>query len=124
MRRKQRPMPTEILIYEKEAPAYAAALADEFPNLSVRAATSPASALAAAPGAEIIVALAHEITAELIAATPALRWVQSLTTGTDSLMALPNLPASVIVTSGRGIHGPQMSEMAFLYMIAPVSYTH
>jgi phosphoglycerate dehydrogenase-like enzyme len=33
-------------------------------------------------------------------------------------MAMPNLPADVIVTSGRGIHGPQMAEMAFLYMIA------
>ena len=31
---------------------------------------------------------------------------------------LKDLPAGLIVTSGRGIHGPQMAELAFYYMIA------
>lgn len=111
-------MTLNVLIYDKEAPAYAVAVAQEFPDVTARAATSHGTALAEAADADIIVALAHEITADLIAAAPRLRWIQALTTGTDSLMALPNLPADVIVTSGRGIHGPQMAEMAFLYMIS------
>ncbi len=111
-------MSIDVLIFTNEAPAYAAALARELPELTVQAATSPETAVAAGRDAEIIVALAHEITAELIAAMPKLRWIQALTTGTDSLMTQPNLPPDVVITSGRGIHGPQISEMAFLHMIA------
>ena len=111
-------MSIDVLIFEKQAPAYAAALVREFPDLSVRTATSLEMALAAAHDSEVIVALAHEITTELVAATPKLRWVQAMTSGTDSLKALPNLPADIVITSARGIHGPQMSEIAFLYMIA------
>lgn len=111
-------MSIDVLIFTKEAPAYAAALAGELPELTVRAATSLETALAAGRDAEIIVALAHEITAELVAAMPKLRWIQALTTGTDSLTTLPNLAPDVVITSGRGIHGPQMSEMAFLHMLA------
>jgi phosphoglycerate dehydrogenase-like enzyme len=111
-------MPIEVLIYEKEAPAYADAVRRELSDITVHPATTISAAVAAAPSADVIVGLAHEITGELIGAASRLRWVQALTTGTDSLMALPNLPPGLIVTSGRGIHGPQMSEMAFLYMIA------
>jgi phosphoglycerate dehydrogenase-like enzyme len=42
--------------------------------------------------------------------------VQSLTTGTDALMGV--LPPHVLLTSTRGVHGPQMSELAFLHMLA------
>lgn len=54
----------------------------------------------------------------LIQAAPNLRWIQSLTTGTDQILRLTSLPASVVVTSTRGIHGPQMSELIFLHMLA------
>ena len=47
-----------------------------------------------------------------------LKWVQALTTGTDTLTAPGVLPPHVLLTSTRGIHGPQMSELAFLNMIA------
>src|SRR6185295_2573716 len=53
-----------------------------------------------------------------IAAAPKLKWVQALTTGVDSLVAPGVLPPHVLLTSTRGIHGPQMSELAFLNMIA------
>jgi D-2-hydroxyacid dehydrogenase (NADP+) len=44
--------------------------------------------------------------------------VQALTTGTETLTAPSVLPPAVMLTSTRGIHGPQMSELAFLNMIA------
>jgi phosphoglycerate dehydrogenase-like enzyme len=62
--------------------------------------------------------LGHHIPASLIAQGKKLKWVQALTTGTETLTAPGVLPPDVILTSTRGIHGPQMSEMAFLYMIA------
>ena len=49
---------------------------------------------------------------------PKLRWIQSLTTGTDGILRLASLRADVIVTSTRGMHGPQMSELVFLLMLA------
>ena len=46
-----------------------------------------------------------------------LEWIQSLISGTDTLVSLKTLKKEVLITSGRGIHGPQMSEMAFLHML-------
>ena len=44
--------------------------------------------------------------------------MQALTTGTETLTVPGVLPPHVVLTSTRGIHGPQMSELAFLNMIA------
>src|SRR4029453_5988245 len=49
---------------------------------------------------------------------PRLRFIQALTTGTDDIAALPNLPPQALVAAARGFHGPQMSELAFLFMLA------
>ena len=82
----------------------------------VHATYDAAEALAVAPDVEAIVALAHEISADVAARARRLRWIAALTTGTDHLNTL-SLPADVIVTSMRGMHGPQMAELAFLMMI-------
>lgn len=111
-------MPTEVLILDKDAAVYAAALAPRFPGAVFHVAHHGADALRWARNVEALVALAHEIPAELLAAMPGLRWVQALTTGVDHLVGLPTLRPEVLVTNGRGIHGPQMSEMAFLHMMA------
>ena len=108
---------TEILILEKDAEIYAARLRREFPAATFHAATAEAAALPLAAEAEAVVALAHEVSATLVAGMPRLRWIAALTTGTDHLDTL-GLPPDVTVTSGRGIHGPQMAELAFLYMLA------
>ncbi len=108
----------EVLILEKEAAIYRDALAARFPALTIHATTSLPDALAVCAQAQVAIGLAHELPATLLSTMPKLRWVQALTTGTESLTAQPGLPRDVIITSGRGIHGPQMSEMAFLYMIA------
>jgi phosphoglycerate dehydrogenase-like enzyme len=41
-----------------------------------------------------------------------------MATGVDYIINLPSLRKEVLVTSTRGIHGPQVSEMAFLLMLA------
>ncbi len=61
--------------------------------------------------------MAHAIPATVVNKMPSLHWIQALTTGTDHLLTL-TLPKDIIVTSARGIHGPQMSEIAFLYMLS------
>jgi phosphoglycerate dehydrogenase-like enzyme len=114
-------MPAAVLIYDPDAPSdargYAAGITRELPALKVIAAGTIADAIAAANEAAILVAKAQDISAALVAAIPTLRWIQALTTGVDPLLAL-DLPPTVIVTSARGIHGPQMAELAVLYMLS------
>ena len=69
-------------------------------------------------GIDVIIGLGHHIPPALIAKAKNLKWVQALTTGTETLTAPGVLPPHVLLTSTRGIHGPQMSELAFLNMIA------
>ena len=55
---------------------------------------------------------------DLLTRAKHLRWIQSLTTGTDNILRLSALRAEVTVASTRGMHGPQMSELMFLHMLA------
>jgi phosphoglycerate dehydrogenase-like enzyme len=108
----------EILVFENGSHLNVDALRREFAPFAIGATFDLAEARRMGSNAEVLVALAHEVTDELLAAMPKLRWIAALTTGTDHLCRLKNLRSDVIVTSARGIHGPQMSELAVLYMIA------
>jgi phosphoglycerate dehydrogenase-like enzyme len=108
----------DVLILEKNASYYAERLRTEFPAVVFHIAEALEDAWPSCAASEVIVALAHEVPDELVAAMPRLRWISALTSGTEHLATLRHLSADVLVTSGRGIHGPQMSEMAFLYMIS------
>ena len=110
-------MTTEILIVEHEAALYAARIGAACAGVRVIVASDASAALPLCASAEVVVALAHEVSQTLVDSMPRLRWIQALTTGTDHLATL-RLPRDVVITSGRGIHGPQMAELAFFYMIA------
>ena len=114
-------MTVELLVVETEHPAdllvYEKALGDLRLNVVVRTASSTAEAVKICGPAEGLIAKAHAVSAELVAAMPKLRWIQALTTGVDHLATL-GLPRNLKITNMRGMHGPQMSELAFLYMIA------
>ena len=88
------------------------------PSLAIVAAGDAAQGLAVCAEAEALVALAHAVSDDLVRAMPRLRYICSLTAGVDHLYGLAGLGDEVRITSGRGIHGPQMAELAFLYMIA------
>jgi D-2-hydroxyacid dehydrogenase (NADP+) len=109
------------LIYEPDSAAdartYREAIERALPGFSIIAASNRAGAMARAAETTILIAKAQDVSAELIAAMPKLGWIHALTTGIDPLLAL-ELPASVIITSSRGIHGPQMAELAILLMMA------
>jgi D-2-hydroxyacid dehydrogenase (NADP+) len=114
-------MPTRLLVFEREHPAdlefFATALKREFPALSIHTAADDQTALSIAAEAEVLFAKAHSVSAALVAGMRHLRWIQALTTGTDHLESLA-LPPSVTITSARGVHGPQMSELALMLMMA------
>src|SRR5664279_2793077 len=110
-----------VLILETEHPAdlqlYADAIARAAPGVEVLGADSMSAALSQAARASVLVAKAHSVSAELLRAMPHLEWIQALTTGVDHLLGLP-VPAHVRICSARGVHGPQMSELAILLMLA------
>ena len=110
-------MPSEVLIKGRDAAFFAERLAHALPALRFHAARDPAEALAKCAAADILIIRTDEIFAELIDAMPKLRLIQALTTGTDHIQALPNLPKHVVLAAARGFHGAQMSELAFIFML-------
>jgi phosphoglycerate dehydrogenase-like enzyme len=108
----------KVLILHHNAQRYRDKLAPRFPGIDFQAFEHAADAKAAAGEAEVILAIDHHLPKDVIDAAPKLRWVQALTTGTDKLTSPGMLPPHVLLTSTRGIHGPQMSELTFLMMIA------
>jgi D-2-hydroxyacid dehydrogenase (NADP+) len=89
-----------------------------FPGEVVRDARAAGGALDRCADCDVLVAMAHEITNELVGRMPKLRYICAMSAGTEHIDTLKNLKPDVKVTSARGIHGPQMSELAFLSMIS------
>lgn len=108
----------EILVFNPIGHVDSARLRADFPDLTIREESDLARAIPLAEKAEALIALAHFVEDGLIAAMPRLRWICSLTSGTDHLFTLPSLRPQVRITSGRGIHGPQMAELTFLFMLS------
>ena len=106
-----------ILILDQRAEKYKSLIAPVFPQLTIYTAQSESQADKYLAEVEALFALGHLYNDGLIEKTPKLQWIQALTTGTDAILALQNLSKKIVVTSTRGIHGPQMSEMAFLHML-------
>jgi phosphoglycerate dehydrogenase-like enzyme len=110
-------MSSEVLIKGRDADFFAERLAAALPAMRFHAARDPAEALALGGNADILIIRTDEIFAELVGAMPKLRLIQALTTGTDHIQALPNLPGHVVLAAARGFHGAQMSELAFIFML-------
>ncbi|WP_172292659.1 D-2-hydroxyacid dehydrogenase [Pseudoruegeria sp. HB172150] len=108
----------KVLVLEQRAEWFAEALAEQCPGYRFLPATTVDAAMALAGEAEILVGFAPAIPARLVAAMPRLAWLQAVTTGVDNLLTMPELAPEVALTNCGGIHGPQMSEMAILMMMA------
>jgi phosphoglycerate dehydrogenase-like enzyme len=111
-------MPAQVLILHFDVQQYLSRLQPKFPEVTFHGFEHGRDAMAVAPQLDVIVGLGHHIPTDVIKASTRLKWVQALTTGTETLTAPGVLPPHVLLTSTRGIHGPQMSELAFLDMIA------
>src|SRR4030042_4495080 len=105
-----------ILILEQNAEEYKKVLQPKFPEVSIHAAKEEDEIGDFIEKMDIL--LAFRISDELVQRASSLQWIQSLATGVDYIINLPSLRKEVVVTSTRGIHGPQMSEMVFLLMLS------
>jgi phosphoglycerate dehydrogenase-like enzyme len=112
-------MNATLLVLHRYADRFKHGLAQEFPDIAILAATTREAAIPLAGRAQVIVALDSQFDDDLVGAATDLRWIQALSTGTDvidGLRALDRL--RVVVTTMRGIHGPQMCEIACMHMLA------
>jgi D-2-hydroxyacid dehydrogenase (NADP+) len=103
---------------ETDAAVFKARALADFPGLDLLATNDREQARQQAENADALIGHAFQFDEDMLLRARRLRWIQSLTTGTDAILRLASLRAEVTVTSTRGMHGPQMSELVFLQMLA------
>ena len=104
-----------LLILDQFAEKYRRTLEPKFPELFIHAAKSKEEIGDFVEKMEVL--LAFRLPDELMKKATRLQWIQSMATGVDYFINLPSLRKEILITSTRGMHGPQMSEMAFLHML-------
>lgn len=107
----------QVLVLDSGHHVDAKAVQQHFPDAEIFDTKTEAEALAVCSGCEVFIGTAHAPTERLISAMPKLGYILALTTGVDHLWTLGSLSPTVRITNARGLHGPQMAELAFMYMI-------
>lgn len=86
-------------------------------GVTITAAASEDEAIGLGANARALLIYPQFLTQRLIDNLPRLEWIQLVSAGTDILDTVTLRPG-IVVTNASGMHGPQMSELAFLYMLA------
>jgi len=105
-----------LLVLNSLAEDYQKALTQKFPEIFIHPAKNEDEIGDFIGKMDIL--LTVRISDELIKKAKKLKWIQTITTGVDYIINLPSLRKEVLITSSRGVHVPQMSEMALLLMLA------
>src|ERR1700690_1775920 len=111
---------TKVLIVDVHAEMYRDALAAEFPDLHFALFHGAAEVTGDLSDIDAMIMFGIELRDHMVAGAPRLQWIQSLATGVDHFLRCPSLKPEVLITSGRGIHGPPMREQV-IYMMMGVS---
>jgi D-2-hydroxyacid dehydrogenase (NADP+) len=111
---------TKVLIVDVHAEMYRDVLRDKFPALQFTLFHKAAEVADDLSDIDVMMMFGIEIRDFMLAGAPRLQWIQSLATGVDHFLRCPSLKPEVLITSGRGIHGPPMREQV-LYMMMGVS---
>lgn len=112
---------SRLLVYAEDHQVYAQALRKELgDSLIIESTPNREEARRLLPAQHAVAALGTRLDDGLLAAAPQLRWIHALTSGVDNILGSRSLPTSAVITSSRGIHGPQMAEAAILLMMALV----
>jgi D-2-hydroxyacid dehydrogenase (NADP+) len=106
-----------VLIADRDADKYKQALAPKFPGIEFHSVTGEEDIRQHVEKMEILITI-YRVSDEMLKQAVKLQWIQVMTAGVNYILARPSLKEEVIITSCRGIHGPQVSEMAFLLMLA------
>ena len=108
---------TCVLFAHRDVDYFVPRLRARFPMLNVLTAMDLPEAVDRLAEAEVIFATGHGFNDDRLGKAARLKWIHTMTTGTDAILGSRTLRPEVVVTSTRGIHGPQTSEMAFMHML-------
>lgn len=103
---------------EADALAFQRLIRKDIPDIDLFATNERCRALENLADCEAIMGHQFQFDDALLERAPHLKWIQTLTSGTDAILKLAALRSEIVVTSTRGMHGPQMSELVFLAMLA------
>ena len=107
-----------VLVIDPAAELFRERLGAAFPGVKVNAVPDIGRGRAFAADTEVMFGMPRAFDEAMLRAAEGLRWIQAGTVGTDFLVRIPGLRPDTLITSTRGIHGPQMAEMALLLMMA------
>jgi phosphoglycerate dehydrogenase-like enzyme len=99
---------------------YRDALREKFPALQFQLFHNKSEVTGDLSDIDVMMMFGIEVQDSMPAGAPRLQWIQSLATGVDHFLRCPSLKPNVLITSGRGIHGPPMREQV-VYMMMAVS---
>jgi phosphoglycerate dehydrogenase-like enzyme len=109
---------TTVLIVDVHAEMYRDRLQAGFPALRFRLFHKAAEVTGDLADIDVMIMFGIEVRDFMLAGAPRLKWIQSLATGVDHFLRCPSLTPDVLITSGRGIHGPPMREQVVYMMMA------
>ena len=109
---------TKTLIVDVHAEQYRDALREKFPALQFTLFNSAKEVTGDLSDIDVMIMFGIEARDFMLAGAPRLQWIQSLATGVDHFLRCPSLKPNVLITSGRGIHGPPMREQVVYMMMA------
>lgn len=90
----------------------------KFPDLTINVVDNHAKVDPYIGDADVLVTFGPMMADHVLAKAARLKWIQALGTGVDGITDQPSLKKEVIVTNLHGIHGPPVSEAAFMSMLA------
>jgi len=108
---------TKVLIIDIHADLYRDRLRAEFPNLEFVLARNATEASGDLSDIDALICFGIAIEDSVLSRATQLKWIQSLATGVDHFLRCPSLEPDVLITSGRGIHGPAMREQVLFLMM-------
>jgi D-2-hydroxyacid dehydrogenase (NADP+) len=111
---------TKVLILDVHAEMYRDRLREEFPQLEFALFKTASEAAGDLSDIDALICFGIAIEDSILRRATNLKWIQSLATGVDHFLRCPSLRPNVLITSGRGIHGPAMREQV-LYLMMGVS---
>jgi D-2-hydroxyacid dehydrogenase (NADP+) len=110
----------KVLVVDQNAAIYRDRLKAEFPALQILAARDGNELPQDLADVEVLISFAMALPQDFYRRATGLKWVQCLATGVDHLLRQPELDPTVLLTSGRGVHGAPMRETV-LYLMQGIS---
>ena len=108
---------TAILVINEEIEKFRAHLAPLFADADFRWAANIAEAEPHFDSCQVLITMNYLLQPGMIARMKRLEWVQAMVAGVEDFLVELEGRDDILLTSGRGIHGPQMTENLVFHLL-------